>query len=108
VIALDGGRYLSIDRVEQGFLYQERFGLPIPKRWVLPLLVLATVNAIAAAITAFLYGIEPGAYVGSMPAMVTAMVAIFSGSLAGLGWLQQRPRASVTPEQGREFLSSWA
>jgi uncharacterized membrane protein YphA (DoxX/SURF4 family) len=108
VIALDGGRYLSIDRVERGFLYQERFGLPIPKRWVLPLLVLATLNAIAAATTAFLYGIEPGAYVGSMPAMVTAMVAIFSGSLAGLGWLQQRPRASVTPEQGREFLSSWA
>jgi uncharacterized membrane protein YphA (DoxX/SURF4 family) len=108
IIALDGGRYLSVDRVVQGFLYQERFGLPIPKRWVLPLLVLATVNAVAATLTAALYGIEPGAYVESMPSMVTAMVAIFSGSLAGLGWLQQRPRASVTPELGREFLNSWA
>jgi hypothetical protein len=108
VMALDGGRYLSVDRVVQGFAYRERFGLPIPQRWVVPLLVLATLNAIAAGVTAFLSGIEPGAYVGSMPAMVTAMVAIFSGALAGVGWLQQRPEASVTPIQGREFLSSWA
>jgi uncharacterized membrane protein YphA (DoxX/SURF4 family) len=108
VMALDGGRYLSVDRVQQGFTYQERFGLPIPRRWVVPLLVLATVNAVAAAVTAFVYGIEPGAYVESMPSMVTAMVAIFSGALAGVGWLQQRPEASITPIQGREFLSSWA
>jgi uncharacterized membrane protein YphA (DoxX/SURF4 family) len=106
VIALDGGRYLSVDRVVQGFQYHERYGLPIPRRWVLPLLVLATVNAVAAAVTAFVYGIEPGAYVGSMPSMVTVMVAILSGSLAALGWLQQQPRASVTPADAREFLRS--
>jgi hypothetical protein len=33
-------------------------------------------------------------------------VAILSGSLAALGWLQQEPRASVTPADAREFLRS--
>jgi hypothetical protein len=106
VMALDGGAYLSVDRVTQGFWYRERFGLPIPQRLVVPLLVLATTNAVAAGVTAFLYGIEPGAYVGSMPSMTTAMVAIFSGLLAGVGWLQQRPRASVTPTEGLELLTA--
>jgi hypothetical protein len=106
VIALDGGRYLSVDRVVHGFFYPTRFGLPIPKRWVLPLLVLATVNAVAAAVTAAVHGIEPGAYLASMPSMVTAMVAILSGLLAGVGWLQQRPGASVTPALGEAFLRS--
>jgi uncharacterized membrane protein YphA (DoxX/SURF4 family) len=106
VMALDGGAYLSVDRVTQGFRYRERYGLPIPQRLVLPLLVLATANAVAAGVTAFVHGIEPGAYVTSMPSMTTAMVAIFSGLLAGVGWLQQRPRASVTPVEGRELLTA--
>jgi uncharacterized membrane protein YphA (DoxX/SURF4 family) len=106
VIALDAGRYLSVDRVVHGFFFHERYGLPVPKRWVVPLLVVASVNAAAAAITAFVHGIEPGAYLGSMPSMVTAMVAIFSGALAGVGWLQQRADMTSIPAEGREFLRS--
>jgi hypothetical protein len=34
------------------------------------------------------------------------MVAIFSGALAGVGWLQQRGRMTTTPAEGREFLRS--
>jgi membrane-associated phospholipid phosphatase len=36
-------------------------------------------------------GIMPDAYVASMPSMVTAFVAIFSGLLAFVGWLQRHP-----------------
>lgn len=104
VIALDGGRYISVDRVQQGDAYVPRFGLPIPKQALMPLLALATVNAIAAIATAFVSGIEPGAYVDSMPAMTTAMVAIFSGLLAFTGWLQLKPDASVTPDEAVEAL----
>jgi hypothetical protein len=106
IIALDAGRYLSVDRIVHGFFFHERYGLPVPKRWVVPLLVLASVNAVAAAVTAFVQGIEPGAYLGSMPSMVTAMVAIFSGALAGVGWLQQRGDTTNIPAEGREFLRS--
>ena len=97
VIALDGGRYLSVDRVLAGDRYRERFGLPLPRPLVMPLLVLATVNAVAAIVTAFVSGIEPGAYVASMTSMTTAMVAIFSGLLAFVGWIQLRPEMAVIP-----------
>jgi uncharacterized membrane protein YphA (DoxX/SURF4 family) len=106
ILALDGGRYLSVDRVHHGFFLTERYGLPIPKRLVVPLLVLGTANAVAAAITAFVAGIEPGAYLGSLPSMVTAMVAILSGALAGVGWLQQRHTPAPATEAARDFLRS--
>jgi uncharacterized membrane protein YphA (DoxX/SURF4 family) len=105
VMALDGGRYLSVDRALAGASYKERLGLPIPKAAIVPLIVLAAINAIAATVTAFVTGIEPGAYVTSMTSMTTAMVAIFSGLLAFTGWLQLRPSASVTPTKAKELIS---
>ena len=106
VIGLDGGRYISVDRVQLGDAYRPRFGLPIPQVAVVPLLVLTAVNAVAAIGTAFVSGIEPGAYVESMPAMTTAMVAIFSGLFAFVGWLQLRPTMSVTPDEGVALLEA--
>jgi uncharacterized membrane protein YphA (DoxX/SURF4 family) len=106
VIALDGGGSISVDRVQQGERYQPRFGLPIPKAALVPLLALTTVNTVAAIVTAFVSGIEPGAYVESMPSMTTAMVAIFSGLLAFAGWLQLRPEASITPPAAVEALET--
>jgi uncharacterized membrane protein YphA (DoxX/SURF4 family) len=104
VIALDGGRYLSVDRVLEGNAYRERFGLPVPRRFVLPLIGLAAVNAAAAVITAFVSGIEPGSYVGSMAAMTTAMVAVFSGLFAFVGWLQLRPTMAVIPPGASDLI----
>ncbi|GEM_PF-1113320 len=104
IVALDGGRYISVDRVQHGDDYPARFGLPIPKVALIPLIVLAAVNAVAAIVTAFASGIEPGAYVGSMPAMTTAMVAIFSGLLAFVGWLQLNPEVAIVPDDARELL----
>jgi hypothetical protein len=88
VIALDGGRLVSLDRVRQA---APRFGLPISGKVVPVLIVLAAVNAVAAAVTAFSVGITPDGYTDSMRSMVTAFVAIFSGLLAFVGWLQQHP-----------------
>jgi hypothetical protein len=90
VVALDGGRVLSLDSLRQP-PPEARFGLPVPPKAIPVLIVLAAVNAVAAAATAFNVGITPDAYVDSMPAMVTAFVAIFSGLLAFVGWLQQHP-----------------
>jgi uncharacterized membrane protein YphA (DoxX/SURF4 family) len=106
VMALDSGRFLSVDRVWQGSSYEERYGLPIPQQALIPLLVLAAVNAVAATATAFVSGIEPGAYVDSMPSMTTAMVAIFSGLLAFVGWLQLKPEFSPTPPAARELITT--
>jgi uncharacterized membrane protein YphA (DoxX/SURF4 family) len=89
-VALDGGRLLSLDRVRRP-VAGAHFGLPIPPVAIPALVVLAAINAVAAAITAFNVGITPDAYVDSMPAMVTAFVAIISGTLAFAGWLQQHP-----------------
>jgi hypothetical protein len=96
IIALDAGRVLSLDSLTAR-VRQPHYGLPIPQRLVVPLLVLAAVNAVAATVTAFTLGIEPDAYVTSMPSMTTAMVAIFSGLLALVGWLQRHPPI-VLPE----------
>jgi hypothetical protein len=90
VVALDGGRIMSLDSLRRPAL-AARFGLPIPSAAILPLIALAAINAVAAAITSFTVGITPDAYVDSMPAMVTAFVAIFSGLLAFAGWLQRHP-----------------
>jgi hypothetical protein len=90
VVALDGGRIMSLDSLRRPAT-EARFGLPVPAKAVPLLIGLAAVNAVAAAITAFNVGITPDAYVDSMPAMVTAFVAIFSGLLAFVGWLQQHP-----------------
>ena len=90
VLALDGGRFWSLDSVRKPDA-EPRHGLPIPSKAIYPLIMLAAINAVAAAITAFSLGIEPGDYVGSLPSMVTAFVAIFSGLLAFVGWLQLHP-----------------
>jgi hypothetical protein len=90
VVALDGGRILSLDSVRRPGS-PARFGLPIPPRAIPALIALAAINAVAAAITAFNVGITPDGYTDSMPSMVTAFVAIFSGLLAFAGWLQRHP-----------------
>jgi hypothetical protein len=90
VVALDGGRILSLDSVRRP-APEVRFGLPIPPKVIPALLVLAAINAVAATLTAFNLGITPDAYVDNMPSMVTAFVAIISGTLAFAGWLQQHP-----------------
>ncbi len=94
VVALDGGRLLSLDRVRQA---TPRYGLPIPRRLVPALIVLAAINAVAAAITAFSVGITPDAYTDSMRSMVTAFVAIFSALFALVGWLQEHPELDYHP-----------
>jgi hypothetical protein len=102
VLALDGGRYLSVDRVLLGDRYRPRFGLPVPRGLLVPLLILATLNTVAAVVTVYFAGIQPGAYVDSMMAMTTAMVAIFSGLLALAGWLQLRPWQGPQAPSGSE------
>lgn len=89
-VALDGGRILSLDSGRRP-APDARFGLPIPRRAIPALVVLAAINAVAATITAFNMGITPDAYVDNMPSMVTAFVAIISGTLAFAGLLQQNP-----------------
>lgn len=105
VMALDSGRWLSVDRVREGDGYRARYGLPVPKQAIIPLLVVTGVNAAAASFVAFASGIEPGAYVDSMPAMTTAMVAILSGLLAFVGWLQLQPNLMATPDSEKELLA---
>jgi hypothetical protein len=96
VVALSGGRVLSLDSVLRP--PQERaLGLPIPTVAVNPLIALAAINALAAGWVAFRTGIEPGAYETSMTAMVPAFVAIFSGLLAAVGWVQTRPELATNP-----------
>jgi hypothetical protein len=90
VVALDGGRILSLDSLRRPAL-AARFGLPIPPAAIPALIVLAAVNAVAAIAVSFNLGITPDGYTDSMPAMVTAFVAIFSGLLAFTGWLQRHP-----------------
>ncbi|HSK22423.1 MAG TPA: hypothetical protein VK906_04570 [Egicoccus sp.] len=97
VVALDGGRILSLDSVRRPGL-GERFGLPIPMAAVPFLIVLAAINALAAGFTAFQAGITPDGYVTSMPAVVTAFVAILSGLLAFAGWLQRHPELDHSGE----------
>ena len=62
------------------------------------LIVLAAINALAAGFTAFQAGITPDGYVTSMPAVVTAFVAILSGLLAFAGWLQRHPELDHSGE----------
>jgi hypothetical protein len=90
VVALDGGRIFSFDNL-RGAARAARYGLPIPAPAVPVLITLAGLNAVAASLFAFQTGIVPDAYVDSMPAMTTAFVAIFSGLLAFVGWLQLHP-----------------
>ncbi len=61
-------------------------------------------NAVVAVGVTFTSGIEPGAYVGSMPAMSTAMAAIFAGLLALVGWLQLKPEVAVVSDGARDLL----
>jgi hypothetical protein len=62
------------------------------------MIVLAAINAVAATITAFDIGITPDAYVDNMPSMVTAFVAIISGTLAFAGGLQLNPELDHSGE----------
>jgi hypothetical protein len=100
VVALDGGRVLSLDRLRASQMAP--FGLPIPAMAVPALIALAAVNALAATITAFTMGIVPNAYIDSMPSMTTAFVAIFSGLLAFVGWLQHHPELDRSGEIATE------
>lgn len=97
VVALEGGRILSLDSVRKPGT-EVRFGLPIPPKAVPVLIVLAAVNAVAAAITAFTVGITPDAYVDNMTSVVTAFVAIISSTLAFAGWLQRHPNLDHSSE----------
>jgi hypothetical protein len=97
VIALDGGRVMSLDSLRRP-AREARFGLPVPAAAVPVLIGLAAINAVAAVVTAFSIGITPDGYVESMPAVVTAFVAIFSGLLALVGWLQQHPALDHSTE----------
>jgi hypothetical protein len=97
VVALDGGRVMSLDSVRKP-APEARFGLPIPPKAIPALIVLAAINAVAATITAFNMGITPDAYVDNMPSMVTAFVAMISGTLAFAGWLQQNPNLDHSGE----------
>lgn len=97
VVAMGGGRVLSLDSLRRP-ARTARFGLPIPSKVVPALIVLAAINAVAAAVTAFQSGITPDGYTDSMAAMVTAFVAIISGSLAFVGWLQQHPKLDHSGE----------
>lgn len=105
VLALDAGRALSL---ESRTLADRppRYGLPVPARAIPVLVALAAVNAVAAAIAVVASGgIAPDGYVESMGQMVTAMVAIFSGLFALLGWLQlrsSRQAAEVTDDAPQE------
>jgi hypothetical protein len=102
VIALDGGRIMSFDSL-RGTARAARYGLPIPPLAVPALVALAAVNAVAASLAAFQIGIVPDAYVDSMPAMTTAFVAIVSGLLAFVGWLQLHPELEHSGELPAEI-----
>lgn len=91
VVALDGGRVLSLDRLRLTSAAPPSFGLPVPVRVIPVLILIVAINAIAAVATAFNVGITPDGYTSSMPSMVTAFVAVFSGLFAFVGWLQRRP-----------------
>lgn len=97
VVALDGGRVLSFDRLRRS-ADTARFGLPVPAKAIPILIAVAAINAVAAAATAFNAGITPDGYTSSMPAMVTAFVAIFSGLFAFVGWLQLHPELDHSTE----------
>ncbi|MEX2502442.1 MAG: hypothetical protein WD336_08695 [Trueperaceae bacterium] len=108
VVALDGGRVLSFDSV-RGPAREVRFGLPVPVRAVPVLVGLAAINAVAATFTAVAAGITADGYTDSMPAVVSAFVAIFSGLLALVGWLQKHPSfdhsGEILPVRGwNEFV----
>lgn len=90
VVALDGGRVISIDSMLRP-AREVVFGLPVPARVVPVLSVAAAVFAVLAAASAFTAGIAPDGYVEAMPSMVAAFVALISGLLAFVGWLQQHP-----------------
>ncbi|CAN5551303.1 hypothetical protein BH23ACT6_BH23ACT6_24460 [soil metagenome] len=97
VVALDGGRIMSLDGV-RGPATEARFGLPIPPEAIPALIVLAAINAVAATVTAFNLGITPDAYVDNMPSMVTAFIAMITGTLALTGWLQRNPNLDHSGE----------
>jgi uncharacterized membrane protein YphA (DoxX/SURF4 family) len=88
VLALDGGRALGFDS-DGASSRKPVYGLPIAKGAVPILVLVTTVNAIAAAIAVVMAGgVIPDSYKDGVGAMTTAMVAIFSGLFALVGWLQ--------------------
>ncbi|MFP3986838.1 hypothetical protein U9R90_04915 [Streptomyces sp. E11-3] len=87
VLALDAGRALGLDAADAR-RRAPRYGLPIPHKAVPVLAVIAAANAVAAGIMVVTSGgIAPDGYTESMGQMTTAMVAIFSGMFALIGWL---------------------
>ena len=108
VLALDGGRVLSLDS-RKALARKARFGLPIPRPAVLAFIVIAAANSVAASIAVFSSGgIAPDGYTESMGQMTTAMVAIFSGMFALMGWLGLRSGGvEPTPETEAHSGSEW-
>jgi hypothetical protein len=97
VVALDGGRVLSIDSLLRP-AREVVFGLPVAPKAVPVLTGLAALTTVVAAVVAFRTGVTPNGYVDSMPAMVTTVVALVAGLLAFVGWLQQHPRLDHSGE----------
>jgi hypothetical protein len=96
VLALDAGRYLSLDAVRAP-VRAARFGLPIPRPAVPVLIVVAAVSALGAGIAAVTSGLVPDGYTESMPAFTAAFAAIVFGLLAVAGWLQRHPALDASP-----------
>jgi hypothetical protein len=113
VLALDGGRALSFDS-QRSLTHPARYGLPIPRRAVPILAVVAAINFAAAAVAVVSSGgIAPDGYTESMGQMTTAMVAIFSGLFALMGWFDLRtggpePTAGSDVHSGREWIKEVA
>jgi hypothetical protein len=90
VLALDSGRRLSIDSKRLAGR-KVRYGLPVHRAAVPALVAVAVAGFLATAVAVVVTGgIAPDGYTESMPQMVAAMVALFAGMFALIGWLQLR------------------
>jgi hypothetical protein len=107
VLALDAGRYLSLDSVRAAGRVA-RYGLPIPQAAVPVLIGLAALSAVAALAAAVGSGLVPDGYTDSMPGFTALFGAVFLGLLAFAGWLQRHPRldssAAVVPPEPEMVL----
>jgi hypothetical protein len=91
VLALDAGRYLSLDAVRAP-LRAARYGLPIAPAWVPVLITFSALSAVGALIAVLGSGVVPDGYTDSMPGFTALFAAVFLGLLATAGWLQRHPR----------------
>lgn len=90
VLALDAGHRLSLDSARLADR-PVRYGLPIHRHAVPALVMLSAASAVALGIAVFTTGgLAPNGYEEDMGHVVAAMVALFSGMFAVIGWLQLR------------------